>query len=139
MRGHPRWPGPKGAAGPTGPRAVELPPPDPPEPEPEPEPELASEPDDDAVDPALDPVVLAAPDDELELDVGEAAVLTGTRVGAERAVRRWELPGSVRISVSPSRARAVDRCEPVGDAEVSGGEIATERIRDRKVEPTIGT
>ena len=90
--GHPRWPGPKGAPGPTGPRAVELLPPDPPEPEPEPEPELASEPDDDAVDPALDPVVLAAPDDELELDVGEAAVLTGTRVGAERALRRWELP-----------------------------------------------
>ena len=139
MRGHPRWPGPKGAPGPTGPRAVELPPPDPPEPEPEPEPELASEPDDDAVDPALDPLVLAAPDDELELDVGEAAVLTGTRVGAERAARRWELRARCAFRCPPSRARAVDRCEPVGDAEASGGEIATERIRDREVEPTIGT
>jgi hypothetical protein len=139
--GHPRWPGPKGAPGPTGPGAEELLPPDPPELAPDPEPELEPEPEDDPVDgdpvdgdpvdDVLELLELAEPEDAVELDDGDDAVLTGTCAGRDGAARRWELrvPCALRC-VPRARVRRADanrsgnrRC-PVARSPRSGSATA---------------
>ena len=102
--GHPRWPGPKGAPGPTGPDEDEPPPPDPPDVVSRLELELVPEPEEDAVDDAPDPPELA-PDDVIGLGEDDAAALTGICVCVGGAARRRALRARCTLRWA-ARARA---------------------------------